>query len=208
MSSGLFITFEGIDGCGKTTQLEAARSFLEQQGVSCVVTREPGGTAIGRCIRSVLLSPEHSEMHNECELLLYFADRAQHVREVIQPALQQNRIVLCDRYADATMAYQGYGRGIPLSVLETQNALATGGLWPHITFFFDISTHTASFRLKETGKAIDRLEGSGNAFYEKVRSGYLSIAQQNKHRIRVLNGELPKVTLTSLVVAEIMKNLK
>lgn len=208
MSTGLFITFEGIDGCGKTTQLEAARNLLEHEGISCIVTREPGGTAIGRCIRSILLAPEHAEMQNECELLLYFADRAQHVREVILPALKQGSIVLCDRYADATLAYQGYGRGISLSMLTTQNELATNGLWPHKTFVFDISISAASLRLKETGKQVDRLEGSGEAFYDKVRKGYLALALQNEQRIRVLNGELSKEALTALVVAEIKQLLK
>jgi dTMP kinase len=204
----LFITFEGIDGCGKTTQLEAARNLLEHEGISCIVTREPGGTAIGRCIRSILLAPEHAEMQNECELLLYFADRAQHVREVILPALKQGRIVLCDRYADATLAYQGYGRGISLPMLETQNELATSGLWPHKTFVFDISISAASLRLKETGKPVDRLEGSGEAFYDKVRRGYLTLARQNEQRIRVLNGELSKEALTALVFAEIKQMLQ
>ena len=207
MSTGLFITFEGIDGCGKTTQLEAVRNLLEHEGISCIVTREPGGTAIGRCIRSILLAPEHAEMQNECELLLYFADRAQHVREVILPALKQGSIVLCDRYADATLAYQGYGRGISLSMLTTQNELATNGLWPHKTFVFDISISAASLRLKETGKQVDRLEGSGEAFYDKVRRGYLTLARQNEQRIRVLNGELSKEALTALVFAEIKQML-
>jgi len=208
MSTGLFITFEGIDGCGKTTQLEAVRNLLEHEGISCIVTREPGGTAIGRCIRSILLAPEHAEMQNECELLLYFADRAQHVREVILPALKQGSIVLCDRYADATLAYQGYGRGISLSMLTTQNELATNGLWPHKTFVFDISISAASLRLKETGKQVDRLEGSGEAFYDKVRKGYLALALQNEQRIRVFNGELSKEALTALVVAEIKQLLQ
>ena len=207
MNRGLFITFEGIDGCGKTTQLDAVHILLKQRGIDCVVTREPGGTVIGRQIRSLLLAPEHAEMCDTCELLLYFADRAQHVREVLQPALDRGCVVLSDRFADATLAYQGYGRNLSMEMLESQNTLATGGLWPDRTFLFDIRILTAAQRLRATGKPIDRLEGSGEAFYERVRTGYLELARRSPQRIHVFNGELSKEALTESVVADILDML-
>jgi dTMP kinase len=207
MNRGLFITFEGIDGCGKTTQLEAVHSLLKQRGIDCVVTREPGGTVIGRQIRSLLLDPNHTEMCDTCELLLYFADRAQHVREILLPALERGCVVLSDRFADATLAYQGYGRTVSMEMLESQNVLATGGLWPDRTFLFDIRIQTAAQRLLATGKPIDRLEGSGEAFYERVRAGYLELARRFPQRIHVCNGELPKEALTESIIADIMAML-
>jgi dTMP kinase len=122
MSKGVFVTFEGIDGCGKTTQLKLAHEFLTNKNVPCAVTREPGGTAIGEKIRAIILSPEHGEMIDRCELLLYMASRAQHAAETILPAMQRGAVVLCDRFADATFAYQGHGRGISLDILEKMNS--------------------------------------------------------------------------------------
>jgi dTMP kinase len=154
-----------------------------------VVTREPGGTAIAEKVRSILLAPEHREMLDRCEVLLYLACRAQHVGERIAPALAGGAIVLCDRFALATYAYQGFGRGIDLPNLVALNDFATGGVVPDRTFIFDISVDTASARLRESGKAPDRLEGNGRAFHERVRQGYLTLAARDPGRVVVIDGE-------------------
>jgi dTMP kinase len=207
MNKGLFITFEGIDGCGKSTQLARARAFLEARGVRCVATREPGGTEIGERIRELLLAPAHAEMSDECELLLYFAARAQHVRETIIPAMETGAVVLCDRFDDATFAYQGFGRGLSLEVLGPLNAFATGTLVPARTFVFDICVQTAAQRLKKTGKAIDRMEGNGAGFHEKVRRGYLSLAKLHPHRIVVLEATKSVEQLSQIVCDGILELL-
>jgi dTMP kinase len=199
MSKGLFITFEGIDGCGKTTQLLLAKETLEKSGRSCVVTREPGGTEIGEKIRGILLSPSHSKMHDECELLLYCAARAQLVRECILPAMERGAIVLCDRFAEATFAYQGHGRGLPMDTLETMNAFAAARITPSLTFVFDISVAVSMERLKKSGKALDRLEKSGREFYEKVRDGYLQLSRRYPRRIIIVPGEAPVETIALTV---------
>jgi dTMP kinase len=205
MRKGLFITFEGIDGCGKSTQVIRAKRALEKNGVPCIVTREPGGTAIGERIRRLLLSPRNGEICDECELLLYCAARAQHVAEIIVPAMERGEVVLCDRYADATFAYQGFGRGLPTKALENINAFATSGASPALTFLFDISVATSLKRLKQTGKAIDRLEAGGKEFYEKVRQGYLSLARQYPRRVLVTPGESSIEEVSDMVCARIMK---
>jgi dTMP kinase len=137
----------------------------------------------------LFLSPEHGEMIDRCELLLYMASRAQHAAETILPAMQRGAVVLCDRFADATFAYQGHGRGISLDILEKMNSYAVGSLKPSLTFVFDISVATSRARLANAGKTADRLEGSGAEFYEKVRSGYLALAGRYRDRIIVLSGD-------------------
>jgi dTMP kinase len=205
MSKGVFVTFEGIDGCGKTTQLKLAHEFLTNKNVPCAVTREPGGTAIGEKIRAIILSPEHGEMIDRCELLLYMASRAQHAAETILPAMQRGAVVLCDRFADATFAYQGHGRGISLDILEKMNSYAVGSLKPSLTFVFDISVATSRARLANAGKTADRLEGSGAEFYEKVRSGYLALAGRYRDRIIVLSGDRPLEELSAIVGDKILE---
>lgn len=189
MKKGLFITFEGIDGCGKSTQIAKAAEYLKEKGVSLIVTREPGGTPLGEKIRELILSPQNSEMKNSCELLLYLSARAQHVEEKIKPALEKGTTVLCDRYQEATFAYQGFGRGYPLNLLQELNAFATGGLVPSKTFIFDISVECAFERMKKTGKAPDRLEKSSKEFYRKIREGYLTLASAHPKRIKLIQGE-------------------
>ena len=174
--TGLLITFEGIDGCGKTTQLAKAREWLEKRGYRCVVTREPGGTPVSEKIRSLLLSNESGEMCNEAEVLLYLAARAQHVREKILPQMASGAIVLCDRFQEATFAYQGYGRGHSLETLQRMNAFATGGLDPMHTFVFDLPVDTALERMRAMNKTADRLERSPRDFYERTREGYRQLA--------------------------------
>jgi|WetSurMetagenome_2_1015567.scaffolds.fasta_scaffold02431_2 dTMP kinase len=204
---GLLVTFEGIDGCGKSTQVELARRMLSQKGIACLVTREPGGTPTAERIRDILLSPDNA-VSDECEVLLYFAARAQHVREKIVPALDKGVTVLCDRFALATFAYQGYGRGIPMRVLKNMNRFATGGVEPALTFVFDIGVDAAFLRLKKTGKRPDRLEASGRKFYKKVRKGYRELARKNPGRIILLNGGTGIDDLADIVGGKIIRKLR
>jgi dTMP kinase len=186
---GLFIAFEGIDGCGKSTQLDRAARTLEREGFSIITTREPGGTAIAEKIRALLIAPEHREMHNECELLLYAAARAQHVREKIAPALERGVTVLCDRFHLATFAYQGFGRAIPLGLLTTINDFAAGGVLPDVSFVFDISVEKAFARLSAMNKARDRLELGGEEFFSRIAEGYRSLAKADPQRTILLHGD-------------------
>jgi dTMP kinase len=205
MNSGLFVTFEGIDGCGKTTQLMRAKELLGKKNIPCVVTREPGGTDIGEKIRSIILSPEHVAMCGPCEALLYLAARAQIVSQIIIPELHRGSVVLCDRFSDATFAYQGNGRKLKMSLLESMNDFAASGLGPSLTFLFDISVECSRKRLAASGKTADRLEGSGAVFYEDVRQGYLSLARRFPGRIVLLSGELPVEELSNIVGARILQ---
>jgi dTMP kinase len=208
MGKGLFITFEGIDGCGKSTQVSRTKNALTKKGVPCIVTREPGGTMIGEKIRNIILSPNNEEMCNQCEVLLYLAARAQHVHEIILPALQSGAVVLCDRFADATFAYQGRGRKLPMSLLKKMNDFAAMGIRPSLTFFLDISVECSVKRRTLSGKAVDRLEGNDKMFYNAVRNGYLSLAAQYPRRINVLKGEKPIEELTGVICSKIFKAIK
>jgi len=189
MKRGLFITFEGIDGCGKSTQLALTAKILEENGHSVIVTREPGGTEIGEKIREILISPKNSEMVNECEILLYCAARAQHVREKIIPAINEGKIVLCDRFQEATFAYQGFGRSIPMNVLASINKYATGGINPDLTLIFNITVENSLIRMAKMNKAKDRIEQNGKDFFELIRYGYIELAEQSPESIKIINGE-------------------
>jgi dTMP kinase len=205
---GLFIVFDGIDGCGKSTQLACAADRLARDGHAVVTTREPGGTGISEKIRSLILLPGNGEMVHECEVLLYAAARAQHVREKITPALERGAIVLCDRFDYATIAYQGFGRRVPLSLLKTINAFATGGRRPDITFIFDIGVETAFKRLEAIKKSHDRLESSGKEFFSRVAEGFRTIARENPETIVLLDAELPVEELGQRVYAMIKETMK
>lgn len=189
--AGLFITFEGGEGSGKTTQLKALLAHLRSAGRDVVETRDPGGTPIGKQIRNLLLDREHAGMAPAAELLLYEASRAQLVHEVIRPALSQGRIVLCDRFADSTVAYQGYGRGLDLDLIGRLNGLATEGLRPDLTFFLDLDPAMgllrATRRVAERQERHDRIEGEVLAFHQRVRSGYGAIAAAEPERVIVLD---------------------
>jgi dTMP kinase len=185
--SGCFIVFDGIDGCGKSTQIERAVKRLERDGCMVVVTREPGGTAIAEKIREIILSPEQVEMYAECELLLYGAARAQHVREKIIPSLKKGAVVLCDRFDLATFAYQGFGRSLSMPLLEKINTIATGGLAPDLTFVFDIDVSTAMQRLSTMNKNRDRMENEDGAFFGRVANGYRTLAAQNPRTVVLLD---------------------
>ncbi len=167
--------------------MENARAFLSARGHTTVMTREPGGTPLGDGIRALLLDPRYRDMDAASELLLYGADHSRHVREVIRPALSRGDIVLCDRFLDSTIAYQGYGRGLDFSLIETVNAVATGGLLPDLTFLLDIEENLALERiLQNRGGGTDRMEAENAAFFRRVRGGFLALAAQDPQRIRVI----------------------
>ena len=187
---GVFITFEGIDGCGKSTQCELLRNYLESTGKDFVFVREPGGTVIGERIREILLDKKNTQMTARTELLLFEAARAQITDEVIRPALEEGRIVLSDRFFDSSSAYQGKARGMGMDFVASLNMAATGGLKPDITFFFDISAEEALARRGKRGEASDRIELAGLKFQEDVRAGYLELAENSDGRIVTIDAKL------------------
>jgi len=189
-----FITFEGGDGTGKTTQLKALESHLQSKGCSCVSTREPGGTSLGKLIRQVLLEVGKQPIASPTELFLYLADRAQHVQEVILPAIDGGKIVLCDRYTDSTLAYQGYGRGIDLDLLRQLNEFANRGVKPDLTLLLDcpveLGLSRTAQRQSNAGSARgreDRFEREKVEFHEKVRAGFLAMAGAEPERFRIID---------------------
>lgn len=181
-----FITFEGVEGCGKSTQIALLEERLRASGLEVLVTREPGGTVIAEAIRAILLDPEHENMGETAELLLYGAARAQHVHERIRPALERGAVVLCDRFADSTTAYQGAGRGLDRKTLAAIHEIATSGLEPGLTFLLDLAPEVGLERARSRGRA-DRLEREALAFHERVRKGYLEIAAAAPERVEVLD---------------------
>jgi dTMP kinase len=184
----LFITLEGIEGSGKSTQIERFCVHLDSEGVDYVRTIEPGGTSIGNEIRKVLLSVEHSEMSSMTELLLYAASRAQHIAEVIRPALEKGLVVVCDRFSDSTLVYQGFGRGLDKDMIINLNNICTDGISPDLTFLLDVDVETGLRRNRSANK-VDRLELEAVEFHEKVRAGYLSIAEKENKRIRLIKSD-------------------
>ena len=188
-----FITFEGGDGSGKTTQLKALESYLTSRGKSCLSTREPGGTSLGELIRQVLLEVSKQPITSPTELFLYLADRAQHIHEVIIPALEQGKIVLCDRHTDSTLAYQGYGRGIDLGLLRSLNDIASQGIKPDLTLLFDCPVGIGLFRTARrqshtaSGRNEDRFEREKIEFHERVRAGFLELARAEPNRFRIVD---------------------
>ena len=190
MMKGIFITFEGIDGCGKSTQCELLKNYLEDIGKEFIFVREPGGTVIGERIREILLDKKNTQMTARTELLLFEAARAQITDEVIKPALDEGKIVLCDRFFDSSSAYQGMARGMGMDFVAGLNMAATGGLQPDITFFFDISAEEALERRGKRGEASDRIELAGLKFQEDVRKGYLELAANSDGRIVTIDAKL------------------
>jgi len=182
-----FITFEGVEGCGKTTQLQRLAARL---GTRAVVTREPGGTAVGTAVRRVLLDPASRGLTPMAELLLYFADRAQNVSEVVRPALAEGKIVLCDRHVESSLAYQGYGRGLPLGAIRELAALATGGLRPDVIVLIDVPVDLGLARVGRRG-AHDRLEAEVREFHDRVRAGYEALVAEEPSRWLRLDGTAP-----------------
>ncbi|MFA5164774.1 MAG: dTMP kinase [Candidatus Omnitrophota bacterium] len=183
MQHGKFITIEGPEGSGKSTHSRLLCAYLRRKGFRIVHTREPGGTRISESIRNVLLSRKNKGMADACELLLFMAARAQIVNEVIRPALKKGYIVVCDRFHDATVAYQGYGAGMDLKVIESLRKLATGGLKPDLTVLLDVESRAGLRR----GGVSDRMEVKSLSFHKKVRDGYLKLAKKEPRRIKVIN---------------------
>jgi dTMP kinase len=181
----MFITFEGLDFSGKSTQATILVERLKKTGAVVHFLREPGGTRISERIRNILLDKQHLEIGNAAELFLFSAARSQLVKELIVPALERGEVVVCDRYFDSTTAYQGYGRGIDLEVVKKINRLATGGLDPDLTFFVDIPVEEIEIRKKKAGLSFDRMEGSGKQFYERVRNGYCELARTERRFVTV-----------------------
>jgi dTMP kinase len=189
---GTFITFEGIEGSGKSTQIALLANYLATKGVRHVLTREPGGTPIGDQVRKILLDPANRSLDPAAELLLYAAGRAQHLREIIIPALADGMIVLCDRFSDATLAYQGYGRGLDIGMINSLDRIVTAGLRPDLTLLFDIEAAPgiARARGRNSSRGLEteaRFENEELAFHERVRKGYLTLAAQEPERIRIVD---------------------
>jgi dTMP kinase len=189
---GTFITFEGTEGSGKSTQILLLANFLKSRGMRVVLTREPGGTPIGDQVRKILLDPAHTTLDPKAELLLYAASRAQHLYEVILPALASGMIVLCDRFSDATLAYQGYGRGLDIEMIRALDRIVCAGTRPDLTLLFDIDAALGIARAhgRNTSRGLEteaRFENEELAFHERVRQGYKILAKQEPDRIRLVD---------------------
>ena len=185
MSKGLFITFEGGDGCGKTTQIKLLDEYLKNKGYKTLLTREPGSIGLGEKVREILLNYD-GEVSSVCESFLFLADRAQNVDCIIKPALEEGTIVICDRHTDSSVAYQGYGRGLDIERINMLNNIATSGLKPDLTIVLDVDVETSQARV---GSEKDRMESAGIEFFERVRKGYLEIAKQEPERVKVVDSK-------------------
>lgn len=203
----LFVTFEGPEGAGKSTQIRRLASELEARGYSVVATREPGGTAIGEAIRQILLAPEHSAMLPETEALLNTAARAQHVAEVIQPALAAGKVVLCDRFVDSTLVYQGAGRGLPTSDLLALQRFATRGLWPDLTLLLDLPVEVGQARRRASGEPLSRFDADALGFHERVRTGFLALARDDPARWRIIDAAQSEEAVAREVLAVVLERL-
>lgn len=199
----LFITFEGADGCGKTTQIELLDKYLQEKGFKTLVTREPGAKGLGEKLREILLNYD-GEVSPNCESFLFLADRAQHVDCVIKPALKKGIIVLCDRHTDSTVAYQGYGRQLDIEQIKKLNKIAVNGLKPNLTIVFDIDIETS---MQRVGKTKDRMESAGTEFFNRVRNGYLAIAKEEPNRVKVINSADSIENIHKQVVGLVKKSI-
>ncbi len=187
MSRGKFITFEGCDGCGKSTQLRLFSEYLTREGIPHIFTREPGGGKISEQIREILLSGKNLEMADECEALLYAAARVQHLKDRVEPALSNGELVICDRYVDSSLAYQAFARGLGVEFVEKINAFALEKYLPDLTVFIDL-TPEAAFKRKHGADENDRMELAGMAFHKKVYEGYKTLAKKKPERIVCVDG--------------------
>jgi len=190
---GILITFEGVEGSGKSTQAELLLRDLQERGLPCLLSREPGGTPIGEKIRDILLDNQHREMHAKTELLLYLASRNQHVHEKLLPAIKQGIVVISDRFAESSLAYQGKGRDLSFRVVSRLNKFATAGLRADLIIVVDVPPEEGRARMK--GATFDRLEAEQAQFHEQVREGYLQLARRAPKRIRVFDGRKPPAAL-------------
>jgi dTMP kinase len=201
----MLITFEGIEGCGKSTQIDLLFDYLTRKGYNVIKTREPGGTAFGEALRDVALQ-KNIEVSPLSELLTIMAIRAQHMEELIMPALQDRAIVLCDRFVDASYAYQGYGRGIDLGIIETLNRLVTKGIHPNLTVLIDCAASLGLKRKAKNDRSLDRFEKENISFHRKIRNAYLKLAVEDKKRFFVVDGKV-KVGEAHKIIKEKVESL-
>ncbi len=199
---GAFISLEGVDGSGKSTQARALAEALTSEGHEVVLTREPGGSPVAERVRAILLDPAAAGMAWATEVLLYLASRAEHVAAVIRPALERGAVVVCDRFLDSTLAYQGYGRdrggrGVAeaMAAIREADALGTAGLGPERTYLIDLDPAVGLTRARQAGRTPDRLEGGGTAFLDRVREGFLALAAADPERFRVVDGDRPAAAI-------------
>lgn len=204
---GLFISMEGPDGAGKSTQIELLKAYLEKKGYEILITREPGGTVISEAIREVILNKDYSEMSSNTELLLYAAARAQLVHEVIRPALDAGKAVICDRFVESSVVYQGIGRGLGIDTVYAVNEYALQGLRPQLTILLDLDAEEG-LRRKKNQAELDRMEAAGLGFHKKVAQGYRSLAQRDPERIVTISATLPKEEIHAKIVEEIETRLQ
>ncbi len=202
--AGQFITFEGIEGAGKTTQILAVEAFLKEKGITTLLTREPGGTVVSEHIREIFLDKSLPAMHEDTELLLMFAARAEHLQKKILPALSKDTWVLCDRFTDASYAYQGYGRGIDLERLGMLETWVQGDLRPDLVFVFDLDVETGLLRAGKRGEK-DRMEEESRAFFTRVRQGYLQRAAEKPDGYKIINAELDIETVRKDIIQHLAK---
>lgn len=196
---GLFVTFEGPDGAGKSTQIKKFVSYLKSRKIPFLLTREPGGTPLGDRIRRIVLDPEHGRVDERAETLLYLASRAQNVKEVILPALEQGKIVVCDRFSDSTLAYQGFARKLGMDEIAKLNEFATGGLKPNLTFLLDAPTEALRIR-RVNRKLTDRMELEKVEFQEMVRQGFLELAEMEPDRVYLLAALQPVIAIQKEII--------
>jgi dTMP kinase len=202
----MFITFEGVEGSGKTTHIRAAAEYLQHRGYECVITREPGATKIGAKIRDILLDPANKRLNSNAELLLYLADRVQHIEEIILPALSAGKIVLCDRFTDSTLAYQGYARGMNINLIRNLHESALPQLKPDMTILADLSPEIGLQR-KFQDKVETRFELETLPFHQKVRQGYLHLAALEPDRFRIIDASKPEPEVRQEIIRVIMRAL-
>jgi dTMP kinase len=207
LSRGIFITFEGPEGSGKSTHIQLLARWLRSAKRQVVVTREPGGTGLARTLRQYLLHTQ-TPVAPLSELLLYEADRAQHMDECILPALKRGRVVLCDRFSDSTVAYQGYGRGLDLSLIQTLNRIASFGRKPDLTLLLDVPVASGLRKASARKRGKDRLESAGIAFHQRVRKGFLKIARKEPGRFRIITQQPDKAETQRRVRESVQKYLR
>lgn len=207
----MFITFEGVEGAGKSTQISLLNSSLTEIGIKTLITKQPGGSILGEKIRKLILNPDEEDTPSALtELLLYIADRAHHVETVIRPALAENKVVICDRYTDSTLAYQGFARGFELETLENLNNIATGGLKPDLTFLLDLKPEDGLSRIKNfrSDTKLDRLESEKIDFHQRVRNGFLRIAKKEPDRVILIDAFAAKEDLAKKIFQKVREDLQ
>jgi len=205
--NGKLIVFEGVEGCGKTSQMQLCQEWLKSLGVSVVVTREPGGTPLGLDLRRLLLEVENKKIADTTELLLYAADRSQHVEEELKPNLEKGNIILCDRYTDSTIAYQGYGRGLDINLIKQLNLIATGGLESDITLWLDVDIEVGLSRKRADNNIADRIELEAIAFHRRVQQGYTQL-QASQDKIVRIDASLNPYAVQKMIQTTLSDRLK